>query len=152
MTSCFSLPWFLVVVFAIVSILIAIMWFCEHAEKEYLKNREYQEIDDRIFLNEYILSGWWKNPEYERCYHLSIDYPGGMIFKKTEWLLNALFGSNRKLMWCEPPYSEHGKKLGVYHYRLFCDEEWKPIMPRGEVYSTQFTERGWKSFSELHKL
>jgi hypothetical protein len=46
--------------------------------------------------------------------------------KKTEWLLCALFGSNRKLMWCEPPYSEHGKKLGVYHYRLFCDEAWKP--------------------------
>ena len=23
---------------------------------------------------------------------------------------------------------------------------------RGEVYSTQFTERGWKSFSDLHKL
>lgn len=66
--------------------------------------------------------GWWKNPDYERCYHLSISFPGG-------W--------NRK-------------KAGVFHYRLFCDVNWNPIMPRGEVYSTKFTELGWKSFSELH--
>lgn len=114
-----------------------------------------ERIDAQVIMTRdigYHTSGWWKNPDYERCYHLSIDYPGGMNLKKTEWLLNALFGHNRKLMWCEPPYSEHGKKLGVYHYRLFCDEAWKPIMPRGEVYSTQFTERGWKSFSDLHKL
>ena len=43
------------------------------------------------------------------------------------------------------------KRAEVYHYRLFCDEGWQPIMPRGEVYSTQFTELGWKSFSELHR-
>lgn len=57
-----------------------------------------------------------------------------------------------RLLWCEPPYSEEGKKAGVYHYRLFCDENWQPIFPRGEVYSTQFTEMGWKSFSELHRI
>lgn len=28
----------------------------------------------------------------------------------------------------------------------------KVIFPRGEVYSTQFTEIGWKSFSELHRI
>lgn len=21
--------------------------------------------------------GWWKNPDYERCYHLSLSWPGG---------------------------------------------------------------------------
>lgn len=55
----------------------------------------------------------------------------------TEGIVSRLFNAANK---------------GVYHYRLFCDEAWKPIMPRGEVYSTQFTERGWKSFSDLHKL
>lgn len=100
----------------------------------------------------YHTSGWWKNPDYERCYHLSISYPGGTNFKKTEWLLNALFGYDRKLMWCEPPYSKTGKELEVYHYRLFCDEAWKPIMPRREVYTREFTERGWKSFSDIHKI
>lgn len=57
---------------------------------------------------------------------------------------------NRRLLWCEAPYSEQGKRNEVYHYRLFCDKNWQPIMPRGEVYSKQFTELGWKSFSELH--
>ena len=69
-----------------------------------------ERIDAQVVMTRdmgYHTSGWWKNPDYERCYHLSIDYPGGMNLKKTEWLLCALFGSNRKLMWCEPPYSEH---------------------------------------------
>lgn len=25
---------------------------------------------------------------------------------------------------------------------------WEPIMPRSEIYSTEFTERGWKSCGE----
>ena len=40
--------------------------------------------------------------------------------------------------------------MGVYHYRLFCDEGWQPLKPRGEVYTRDFIEKGWKSFSELH--
>lgn len=100
----------------------------------------------------YHTSGWWKNPDYERCYHVSISYPTGTNFRKTEWLLYALFGNERKKMWCEPPYSKEGKSAEVYHYRLFCDENWKPIMPRGEVYTREFTEKGWKSFSEIHKI
>ena len=100
----------------------------------------------------YHTSGWWKNPDYERCFHVSISYPGGTNLKKTEWLLKSLFGSDRKKMWCEPPFSKTGKSLEVYHYRLFCNESWEPIMPRGEVYNTQFIEFGWKSFSEIHNL
>lgn len=98
----------------------------------------------------YHSSGWWKNPDYERCYHLSISFPSGLNRKKLEYILEKLFGNNRRLLWCEAPYSEQGKQNEVYHYRLFCDENWQPIMPRGEVYSKQFTELGWKSFSELH--
>ena len=33
---------------------------------------------------------------------------------------------------------EHGKRA------------WQPVFPRGEVYSKQFTEKSWKSYSELH--
>jgi hypothetical protein len=33
---------------------------------------------------------------------------------------------------------------------VFCDERWQPILPRGEVYSREFTEKGWKSFSEMN--
>lgn len=98
----------------------------------------------------YHTSGWWKNPLYERCWHLSISFPGGTKKNVRDKLIDLLFGQHKKLLWTEPPYSDTGKQLGVWHYRLFCDENWQPIMPKGEVYSTQFTERGWKSFSELN--
>lgn len=93
--------------------------------------------------------GWWKNPDYERCYHLSITFFGDKNQKTVDRLIDGLFGEDKKLIWIEPPYSDEGKRKDVWHYRLFCDENWQPIKPRGEVYSKQFTERGWKSFSEV---
>ena len=79
-----------------------------------------------------------------------IHLDGGRDIRKLEHILEKFFGNNRRLLWCEPPYSKQGKQAEVYHYRLFCNENWQPIMPRGEVYSKQFTEQGWKSYSELH--
>lgn len=132
-------------------------FFDGHSITEYFENcRWWLERFDclLIFTRDigYHSCGWWKNPDYERCYHLSISFPGGRNRKKEEYILRKLFGSNCRLLWCEPPYSTDGKKAGVYHYRLFCNEAWEPIMPRGEVYNTQFTEIGWKSFSELHRI
>lgn len=105
-----------------------------------------------IFTKEvgYHSSGWWKNPDYERCYHLSISFPGGKDKSALQKILAALFNPYENLLWVEPPFSPEGKSKDVWHYRLFCDVHWIPVKPRGEVYSTQFTERGWKSFSELH--
>lgn len=103
-------------------------------------------------------SGWWKNPYYERCYHLSISFVDKFgnnkphNTKKANKIVKMLFGTNSRLIWCEPPYSEDGIKKDVWHYRLFCDINWKAIKPRGEVYSKEFTEVGWKSFSEIQKL
>lgn len=94
-------------------------------------------------------SGWWKNPDYERCYHLSISFPGGRNQKAIERLLDGLYGEHKRWAWVEPPYSDKGKAKEVWHYRLFCDEHWQPIKPRGEVYSKEFTEAGWKSYSEV---
>jgi hypothetical protein len=99
----------------------------------------------------YHTGGWWKNPDYERCWHLSLSFKGGYDKSATQSIIDALFGENKKLLWIEPPYSMPGKKADVWHYRLFADEHWNPIKPKGEVYSTQFTERGWKSFSELNE-
>lgn len=101
--------------------------------------------------------GWWKNPDYERCYHLSLSFhdPGTREFlpydKKlaAEWV-KGFFGNDDKLTWCEPPCYVEGKQAGVHHYRLFCDPAWQPIKPRGEVYGRELTEIGWKSFSEIH--
>jgi hypothetical protein len=103
-------------------------------------------------------SGWWKNPDYERCLHLSLSFydrdsrqpVGDRDLKLTEEWLSLFFGNNRRLLWAEPPSSELGKKLDVWHYRLMVYEDWvTPLLPRGEVYSKEHTESGWLSYSEL---
>lgn len=99
--------------------------------------------------------GWWKNPDYERCYHLSLSFsnpitgqPRPKNKKLTEEWINAFFSDDKRFLWIEPPCYTDGKSLDVWHYRLFCDPAWQPIKPRGEVYSKEFTERGWKSYSD----
>lgn len=67
-------------------------------------------------------------------------------------ILRNLFHDSRRWLWCEGPFTEAGKQCSVFHYRLFCNPEWQPLKPRGEVYNRDFTEAGWKSFSELHRL
>lgn len=102
-------------------------------------------------------SGWFKNPDYERCYHLSLSFRdpetgASAPFDRRAaavWL-RVFFGEHERLTWCESPKTEHGKALGVWHWRLFCDEHWQPIKPRGEVYSRELTEAGWQSWSDRH--
>ncbi len=104
----------------------------------------------------YHTSGWWKNPDFERCLHLSLSFvdpetearmPKNQ--KLTDALVKGIFDVNKRWLWCEPPYSDQGKKMDVWHYRLFCDAGWNPIKPRGEVYGRELTEAGWLSFSDL---
>lgn len=100
--------------------------------------------------------GWWKNPDYERCWHLSLSFFDPEMRERApqdkklaaDWL-TAFYGDDRRKLWCEPPYSHEGKAADVWHYRLFCDEYWRPIVPRGEVYTREFTEAGWLSYSDL---
>lgn len=103
-------------------------------------------------------SGWWKNPEYERCYHLSMSFrhilTGEYMPFNTKiafTYVKAFFGDDYKKTWCEPPHSDDGKIADCWHYRLFCDENWQPIQPRGEVYSKTLTEAGFKTFSEVRE-
>ena len=104
-------------------------------------------------------SGWWKNPDYERCYHLSLSFVGyergrgyalPFDLRMAHKWAAAFFGDDVNLLWIEPPYTPEGKARGVHHYRLFCDEAWRPIKPRGEVYSKDWTPADWRSFSDLH--
>ena len=102
-------------------------------------------------------SGWFKNPDFERCLHLSLSfrYPAnGQPLPHNhplavEWC-ELFFGKDIRYLSIEPPGSPDGLACDVWHYRLFCDENWQPIIPRGEVYSTEFTEKGWKSWNEMH--
>ena len=106
-------------------------------------------------------SGWWKNPDYERCYHLSISFvayergraqPLPFDTRTAGKWAEAFSGKETRNAWIEPPYSDEGKSQGVHHYRLFCDPAWQPIKPRGEVYSKDWTPADWKSFSDVHAL
>jgi hypothetical protein len=101
--------------------------------------------------------GWWKNPDYERCLHLSISFcvnptDEQLPFdrKQAGRIARAFFGDDAAKAWVERPYSPQGISCDVYHYRLFCNPAWEPIIPRREVYSKEDTPADWQSFSDLH--
>lgn len=104
-------------------------------------------------------SGWWKNPDYERCRHLSLSFfdpevglvSGSMPRDKklTAKIIDRVFGPDKRYLWSEPPYSPQGKAADIWHYRLFCDPAWEPILPRSEVYGRELIEEGWKSWSDV---
>jgi hypothetical protein len=102
-------------------------------------------------------SGWWKNPDYERCWHLSISLADPYTLERAprsqkihdHWV-EAFYRDNARSVWTEAPFSDVGKKHDVWHYRLFVEPDWETvIVPRGEVYSKAFTEKGWLSYSDL---
>src|SRR6186713_1523931 len=95
-------------------------WFFERYPATLVFTKEYG----------YHTGGWWKNPGYERCWHLSISFRGGSEKKALAQILENLFAPNQNLLWVESPVTKEGKSLDVWHYRLFCDENWFPIKPR----------------------
>jgi hypothetical protein len=107
--------------------------------------------------------GWWKNPDYSRCEHLSLAFhdvthasslgpaPAPQDHLRARLWCLAFFREHCRLLWVEPPFSPQGKRADVYHYRLFLAPDWRmPVLPRKEVYTREFTERGWKSWSDQH--
>jgi hypothetical protein len=121
-------------------------------------------------------SGWFKNPDFERCLHLSLSFReprpeadvellgsphtitalGGVLplapfdpALADAWT-KAILGDARRLSWCEGAFSAEGRAVSVRHWRVFCDRAWEPIKPRGEVYDRELTEAGWQSWSEQH--
>lgn len=131
----------------------------------YMKHCSLKDMVTRTFViftrdEGHHTSGWLKNPDYERCFHLSLSPLEGDIIIPVQladpdwktWLqwVEAFFGKeNLKKVWAESPKSDMGKRRNVWHWRLFCDENWEPILPKGEVYSTMLTELGWKSASQV---
>lgn len=102
----------------------------------------------------YHSSGWWKNPDYERCWHLSLSFfdletrePAPHDQKVAMQWLDAFYGDDKRFVWAEPPVYQ--KQFDVWHYRVFCDSAWQSMLPRKEVYTKEFTPKGWKSYSDL---
>jgi hypothetical protein len=133
------------------------MWLMRQCSHLYAIN---PEVSARLIYTRDVghhTSGWFKNPDYERCLHLSIsfcvnptDAPLPFDHKAAETIARAFFEDAARKCWIEPPYSQEGWRFGVHHYRLFCNEAWQPILPRGEVYDRRDTPADWKSFSEIH--
>lgn len=138
-----------------------------NSRRESLYMQRCRAIDDEsasqvIFTRDtgHHSSGWLKNPDFERCWHLSIsplpaDWQRGLILTDDwAWVVRTwcevFFGDDKRYTWIESAKSAVGVRAGVVHYRLFCDPAWKPIMPRGEVYDRTHTPTDWRSWSELH--
>jgi hypothetical protein len=75
-------------------------------------------------------SGWFKNPHFERCLHLSLSFRDPMTGEAAPWdeyvarrIARAFFDDAVKWIWTESANTEGGRKLGVVHYRVFCDEK-----------------------------
>lgn len=112
-----------------------------------------------IFTREsgYHACGWWKNPLYDRCFHLSLSFMDQADrLRQSPLIVRAIYPDVdwQRSIWMEPPHSRRGKQLEVYHYRVMIDPNdpnWRtPICPSGEVYSKEWTGPEWKSWSELH--
>lgn len=97
-------------------------------------------------------SGWWRNSEYDSCYHLSLTHladDGRSLEAPSDaevraWA-RAAFPLHYSWTWTERPL-ELGAAVqstvrcgverlpGVAHVRLFTDQAGTPILPMGEVY------------------
>lgn len=100
-------------------------------------------------------SGWFKNPDYERCYHLSISFwdmdgdeakPRPFERDLADAWVRCFYGTWARNIWEEGPSQKLPAE--VRHFRVFCNPKWQPIVPRGEIYSHEFIEKGWKSWSD----
>lgn len=98
-------------------------------------------------------SGWFKNPDYDKCWHLSmsfLDLEGGSYrpfeFDLAETWVRCFYGENARYVWEEGNFRIDSPN--VRHYRVMVNAAWQPILPRGEVYSLDLTEKGWKSWSD----
>lgn len=101
----------------------------------------------------------------KRCYHLSLSFRDPENFgkkllfdeSKAEAWVRLFYGQYISFVWEEGESLNREAKeallpddIGdyVHHFRFFCDPKWHPILPRKEVYSTDYTPAGWKSWSD----
>lgn len=105
-------------------------------------------------------SGWWRNAEYEYCWHLSIssrpavearmaiiglrEDVGYVDLPRVEEVYwgRLFFGGHASMVWHEPggtdprlPAQDRHRNKAISHLRLFLDPEtFEPFIPKGEVY------------------
>lgn len=109
----------------------------------------------------YHMSGWFANSDYESCLHLSLSHPRPDVARL--WVPPEHLGVARingfdvetptdaeARAWARVFWREHARKAwfepavgpgdpyrlpGIVHLRLFLDQQGRPFVPRGEVYT-----------------
>lgn len=93
--------------------------------------------------------GWWRNAEYEYCWHLSIAAwettarPTSLPAEEERYWTHAFFPQHFNKVWHEPggtdprlTRQEALEKRHIIHQRVFLDPEtFEPFIPTGEVYT-----------------
>ena len=69
--------------------------------------------------------GWLANPEHDRCWHLSIACNDPA--ERNAWL-RAFFGEHVESLWGHSSVTLYGQSREVWHWWLFCDERWQPLL------------------------
>jgi hypothetical protein len=111
------------------------------------------------FDSGYHVSGWWRNADYDSCWHLSLSWPTPGVSWLTDpnqkpsyeeipkaevdfWLA-LYFDSFSRWVWHEPGGAARDRRdaqgvssyKNIQHFRLFVDKPtMQPILPVGEVY------------------
>lgn len=106
-------------------------------------------------------SGWWKNSEYNSCWHLSMvgmasrkrlvtngsEYETVPELERRAWG-HVVFGEHVAKAWNEPPASVFDPHRNApasshtWHARVFTDREGHAIIPKGEVYTLRPWDEG----------
>lgn len=90
------------------------------------------------------MGGWWKNSEYDRCWHLSLTMrtassplaiPETPTHAEQDVWVHAFFDPHAAWVWFEPATNTTPAGKAPVHYRLFLNQDLDPILPRGEVYT-----------------
>jgi hypothetical protein len=68
--------------------------------------------------------GWLSDPTHDRCWHLSIACDDDN--ERDAWL-RAFFGDHVAELWGQTCATDYGQQRGVWHWRLFCDQNWEPM-------------------------
>lgn len=103
----------------------------------------------------YHASGWFPNSTMDRCLHLSLSHPrndrpvlrpDGQVGIASEtpsddearaWR-NVFFPNHYRLALFEPSatvFDIHGRTPGVVHWRVWVNQQGRPVKPEGEAYT-----------------
>ena len=66
---------------------------------------------------------WLTDPAHDRCWHLSIACDDQAVH--DAWL-RAIFGEEVEHLWGSTSTTLVGQQRDVWHWRLFCDDNWTP--------------------------